>query len=344
MANYLIKGVWCLKDGFIIGIPIYIVIVILLYVLKIRRGFSWKCVLEMMFCVYSIALLKVTGIFALTYHFNANGIFSYNIAPFIGSSILPVLLNFILFVPYGFLLPLVFGSCRWNWKKLVMIGFLTSFIIELLQMFGGRYAEIDDLLMNTLGAFSGFIIYSCICERKRNPKKAIQSFGVLCLFLIICFAGIYCVGDNEKQLPDGLEAVENHIVEVHVYFHGEKRVIEVDSEIYHCFAIQLSNCGGHLLETETISEGMITHWNNDCFIEIIYDSPQHIQFENADNFSIENADRLLYNADQNLLYWGNSSYQSCLDYAEMGGELQAHREEILEQYKRLAGLISGCFE
>ena len=54
-----------------------------------------------------------------------------------------------------------------------------------------------------------------------------------------------------------------------------------------------------------------------------------------DFFSIENADRLLYNADQNILYWGNSGYQNCLDYTKMDGELQAHKEEILMEYREL---------
>ena len=85
-------------------------------------------------------------------------------------------------------------------------------------------------------------------------------------------------------------------------------------------------------------------WNNDCFIEIIYSSPQNINFENADYFSIENADRILYNANQNILYWGNSGYQSCMDYTEMSEELQAHKEEILKQYEQLPGLIISYFE
>lgn len=208
-------------------------------------------------------------------------------------------------------------------------------------MFGGRYAEIDDFLINTLGAFAGFITYWCICIRKKNCKKAIMSFVFLCLTLIICFVGIYFIGDRKEQLPDGLAAVECNIAEVNVYFNSEKRMIDPAAEIYRCFAIQIANCNGHLLETESISENMI--WNSDCFIEIIYNSPQTINFENADNFSIENADRLLYNANQNILYWGNSGYKSCLDYTKLGEELQAHKEEILEQYKRLPTLIMSLF-
>lgn len=340
MANYLAAGAQFLKEGFLTGILIYSIIVIVRYVLKIRRGFSWNCVFEMIFCIYGITLLKITGIFTLT--FSSCGTISYNLVPFVGSSIIPVLLNFILFVPYGVLLPLVFGSVKWDFIKIVLIGGFTSLIIEILQMFGGRYAEIDDFLINTLGALSGFIIYSCIHERKENGRKAMISFVVLCLTLTVCFTGIYCVGNNEKELPDGLEAVKSNIAEINVYCNGKKQMIDVYSEAYNYFETQIANCGGHLLKTETISEDMI--WNNDCFIEMIYDSPQHIRFTNSDTFCIENADRILYNANQNILYWGNSSYQNCLDYEEMDEETQAYKKEILEEYKKLPELIIHCFE
>ena len=62
-----------------------------------------------------------------------------------------------------------------------------------------------------------------------------------------------------------------------------------------------------------------------------------------DFFSIGNADRLLYNAGQNILYWGDSGYQNCLDYTKMDGELQAHKEEILMEYRELPALIRDCF-
>ena len=338
--NYIMNGMINLKYGALFGVAAYIIVIFFLYILNIRRNISWKCAVEMIFCIYVITLLKTTGIFALDY--SLNGIFSYNLIPFTGSSIIPVLLNFILFVPYGFLLPFVFSSCKWNWRWIVIIGGLTSFVIEILQMFGGRYAEIDDLLINTFGAFSGYIVYVCIHELKINRKKAAAYFLSLCIAFAIIFMGIYAVGDHESQSPDGLYAVESNIAEINVYSGVEERKVEMDSEVYHCFAIQISNCGGHVLEPQSIAESEI--WNdNDCFIEIIYNSPQTIVFENSADFSISNADRILYNADQNILYWGNSYYQNCLDYTELTDELQEHRNEILEGYERLRILISECF-
>lgn len=181
-----------------------------------------------------------------------------------------------------------------------------------------------------------------LCERKTNRRKAVVSIVTLCLTLVLCLIGIYAVGDNEKQLPDGLSAVENSIAEINVYSEGEERSISIDSYQYRSFASQISNCGGHLLEIQKTSEGEI--WNDtDCFIEIIYTADQTIKFENAENFSIECADRLLYNADKNVLYWGEAGYQNCLDYTKMNEEMQAHKEEILKGYEELSTSIRDCF-
>ena len=177
----------------------------------------------------------------------------------------------------------------------------------------------------------------CFCRHKREKgesQKSVRSIASLCLALTLCFIGIYAVGNNKKPLPDGLSAVESNIVEIHVYSHGEQRSVDVDSYIYRTFASQIANCGGHLLEIQKPSESGV--WNDsDCFIEIIYASAQTIRFENAEDFSIENADRLLYIAGQNILYWGDSGYQNCLDYTKTDGELQAHKEEILMEYREL---------
>ena len=161
--------------------------------------------------------------------------------------------------------------------------------------------------------------------------------------MTLCFAGIYAVGDNEKQLPDGLSAVESSIAEIHVYANGEQRSIDVDSYIYRTFASQISNCGGHLLELRKPSEREIRN-DTDCYIEVLYASAQTITFENAENFAIENADRLLYNADRNILYWGNAGYQNSLGYTRMDGELQAHKDEILKEYGELSARIRDDFQ
>ena len=116
MMNHIINGIYTLKKSFLPGMLIYIAIIVLMYFFKKRRIYSWKCIFEAIFCIYCATLLNLTGIFTLNY--SLNGTFNYNLVPFVGSSLVPILLNFALFFPLGFLLPFIFRSCRGNWKRL----------------------------------------------------------------------------------------------------------------------------------------------------------------------------------------------------------------------------------
>ena len=74
--NYMIKGIQALKESFFLGIIIYIVIFVLLYLFKKRRTISWNYMFEGIFCIYCVTLLNLTGIFTLSY--SLNGPFNYN--------------------------------------------------------------------------------------------------------------------------------------------------------------------------------------------------------------------------------------------------------------------------
>ncbi|MBI5978599.1 VanZ family protein [Clostridium perfringens] len=67
--------------------------------------------------------------------------------------------NIIIFCPLGFLLPLI--SMKLNsWKKVILIIFLISFLIESIQLVTGLgFFDVDDLILNTLGGIIGYWIY-----------------------------------------------------------------------------------------------------------------------------------------------------------------------------------------
>ncbi|MCL1948288.1 MAG: VanZ family protein [Turicibacter sp.] len=74
--------------------------------------------------------------------------------------------NFFLLFPLGIYLPLFYKKHRWNVFKVVGTAFLVSLTIELSQLgyshFVGytyRSFDVDDLLMNTLGAFTAYLIF-----------------------------------------------------------------------------------------------------------------------------------------------------------------------------------------
>lgn len=66
-------------------------------------------------------------------------------------------LNVVMFLPFGFLVPMI-------WKKMgkasvLTAGFSFSLLIELSQLFSYRGTDVDDLIMNTLGAAVGLWMY-----------------------------------------------------------------------------------------------------------------------------------------------------------------------------------------
>lgn len=66
--------------------------------------------------------------------------------------------NILLFIPFGFFLPLLWEQYRPLWKT-VSCGFLLSLAIEFSQLYNHRISDIDDLLTNTLGAFAGWLLW-----------------------------------------------------------------------------------------------------------------------------------------------------------------------------------------
>jgi glycopeptide antibiotics resistance protein len=67
--------------------------------------------------------------------------------------------NILMFIPLGVLLPMMFrGRLKMGW--MVCIGLICSFAIECVQCWmGTRNADIDDVLLNTMGAVVGFVVY-----------------------------------------------------------------------------------------------------------------------------------------------------------------------------------------
>ena len=65
--------------------------------------------------------------------------------------------NILMFMPFGFFLPLTFHACRF--RHTVACGFALTCSVEIFQYFTGRSADIDDVIANTLGAILGYLIY-----------------------------------------------------------------------------------------------------------------------------------------------------------------------------------------
>lgn len=104
------------------------------------------------------------------------GIVSYKLVPFWSYSHpelrMEIILNYILFMPFGFLIYLCFGEkrkhgCVWiAIARVALIGFLLSASIEIIQLvFRIGLFEFDDMIGNTIGCLVGAIVGKMVGKR-----------------------------------------------------------------------------------------------------------------------------------------------------------------------------------
>jgi len=77
--------------------------------------------------------------------------------------------NILLFVPFSFLFYCLFNKVRGI--NILMISFLFSIVIELLQFPMQRISDIDDILLNSLGALIGVFLGFLVIKRRNQAIK-----------------------------------------------------------------------------------------------------------------------------------------------------------------------------
>lgn len=82
-----------------------------------------------------------------------------------------ILLNILMFVPLGFLLPIVFPCKCAIWPKVLSVSFFASLATELLQLISMRGTDIDDIIANTVGGLCGFALFLILREISNLPKR-----------------------------------------------------------------------------------------------------------------------------------------------------------------------------
>ena len=134
------------------------------YLIKNREHFTlYQELLTLSFIIYILCLFQIVT-FQDTVSWSSNNfipfreIFRYHI----GSRLFlkNVLGNVLLFMPFGF-----FSSYYLKFRKpWVILGLtlVTSFSIEVIQMSIGRVFDVDDILLNIVGGYFGYLIYSVI--------------------------------------------------------------------------------------------------------------------------------------------------------------------------------------
>ena len=146
------------------------------------RFHSWKrTIIYMVFGFYLATLLALVG-FPNVMSLGVN--FEVNMIPFVDmvSDFTNACLNVILFVPFGFFLPILWDKFR-KIKNVALTGLMTTLLIEISQIFTFRTTDINDIITNTIGTMVGYFIARWITNKF---TKRILLDSKICDFYILC--------------------------------------------------------------------------------------------------------------------------------------------------------------
>ena len=166
--------------GFVISLLLLFAWIVFVTVRRKQDNFM-QVTIQASFFVYVFAVLQLTGYFILFKEISSHGWWDkmnhriethdrVNLEPFrtiniyqtLGKQIMG---NFVMLLPLGIYLPLMYRRLRkaYQFFLILLICFLVSLGIELLQLATSyRSADIDDVILNTLGGATGFLIYQLI--------------------------------------------------------------------------------------------------------------------------------------------------------------------------------------
>lgn len=153
---------------------------------------------------YSFIAMVVLAVYMVgVYHFTGAGTIydglmyqfewrqdQINMIPFSNDiDVVAYLLNVVLFVPLGLLVPIIWEKMN-KLSTLIGTSFLFTFLIEVSQLLNNRRTDIDDILLNILGAIIGFGLFK-LFDRITNSKFQVnnQIVAELPIAIIVVFLG-----------------------------------------------------------------------------------------------------------------------------------------------------------
>lgn len=111
-----------------------------------------------------------------------------NVIPFSNTiDIVAYLLNVLLFIPLGLMAPIIWKDMS-NPGKIIGVGFLFTVLIELSQFLNNRRTDIDDILLNVLGAVIGFVLYRLF---DKLTKSKFQISRPTAIEMVICVLVVF---------------------------------------------------------------------------------------------------------------------------------------------------------
>lgn len=97
------------------------------------------------------------------------------------------LLNILLFIPLGLLVPIIWQKMN-KFTYIIGTGFLFTLLIEISQLLNNRRSDVDDILLNVLGAIIGFGFFKLF---DKITKSKFQANDPVVAGLPICIVVVF---------------------------------------------------------------------------------------------------------------------------------------------------------
>lgn len=178
----------------IISIVVLVSLRICFLVKNKQKLVLYKELLGLSFVIYALCLFQV-----VTFQDNVTWA-TNNFIPFremlrynIGSRLFVknVLGNMLLFLPYGFFVSFYLKNKK-PWLTLILT-VVASFSIELVQMVIGRVFDIDDILLNLLGGYLGYLLYFWLSKLYEKLPEVFRNEKCLNVVAAIILIGIITI-------------------------------------------------------------------------------------------------------------------------------------------------------
>ena len=149
-----------------------------------KKSTSTHYVWTYIMMIYIWLVISVTGIGSIWDMISKGGLIAtfqqanISLIPFQSEGMFTYCMNVIMLMPLGFLLPYIWKNFR-NPLKVALTGFSFSIFIEFAQLPTNRLVDIDDLMMNTLGAILGYVVWKMIGKHffKKKEEQRTTSLG-----------------------------------------------------------------------------------------------------------------------------------------------------------------------
>ena len=112
-------------------------------------------------------LATLAGFLGLYPDSGIRGVILNNCSPMLYPKLKELILERFPIQPLGFLPPLLWRRWRHWWAALALSGGV-SCLIEFLQLFLGRSVDVDDVLLNVLGGFLGYLLFCLLPKKLKN--------------------------------------------------------------------------------------------------------------------------------------------------------------------------------